>query len=132
MGLIPGSTSTGKFLGANDKDFVDRCTKLLREEIRIMQPKIILTLGKWVPPIISSLCPDLRDKWSGVNNLAEIDQREASLVYPVTFAKGPHPCAVAALTHPSNRQPNVIRRHYKRFLGNEAELALIKDALAYI
>jgi hypothetical protein len=128
MGLIDGPSAIGTFPGARDPAFVSRCLTFLGEQIRVMQPSLILTLGKEVVPVIAELSADLAP-WRKVLSLRKLDQRSAALAYPVAFGGVSHPVAVAALTHPALRHLNVPHRRYKSLVGEEAELALISDAL---
>ncbi len=50
-----------------------------------MQPRLILTLGAYVPSIMAPLSPELKHIWSGVKRLAILDEKKVMLVYPSTF-----------------------------------------------
>ncbi len=129
MGLKAGSEPTGPFPGARNADFVSRCQRFLIEQLRLQQPRLLLTLGKEVPPVLAPLTPELRLAWMGLHTLQEMDQRGVALVDAVRFPDVPHATAVVALTHPANRTPNVRRRRYQGLEGDAAELALLQDAL---
>lgn len=124
MGLIAGSRSTGRFPGATDEGFVNRCIQFLKLQIQVQQPSAILTLGKWVPSLLAKVSPDLI-AWTGKKDFGSIDA-----VGPVkldcTFDALNHNFNVAALTHPCLRDSNVGRRRYKRWTGHRAELEMIK------
>lgn len=128
MGLIDRPSAVGTFPGAKDPGFVHRCRLFLAEQMRAIQPQLILTLGKEVLHVLPELSADLRRGWAGARTLAQLDQRGSALVYPVTFADVAHPVAVAALTHPALRYANIGRRRFGGLEGNEAELALIHQA----
>jgi hypothetical protein len=64
-----------------------------------------------------------------VKRLTALDKEEASLVYPSYFEGVLHPMAVVALTHPAYRHVNVKYRRYGNLKGEEAEQALVRDAL---
>lgn len=129
MGLKEGSKPTGKFPGARDAAFVRRCQWFLLEQVRIQQPRLLLTLGKEVPPVLAPLAPALHEAWAGMRTLCEMDRRGVGLVGPIHFPATPHPTVVVALTHPANRAPNVQRRWYQGLEGDAAEQALLRDAL---
>ncbi len=131
MGLIQGSNALGRFPGARGADFVRRCQKFLILQITIVQPKLLLTLGKEILKAVAALSPDLKS-WSAAENLEMLDQQNNAFVYPATFANVPHSVAVVALTHPALRHLNIGRRRYKSLVGNEAERAMIKDALGKV
>lgn len=46
MGLRDGGNETGRFAGAKDKDFVRRCLTFFDRQLEVVQPKLILALGK--------------------------------------------------------------------------------------
>jgi uracil-DNA glycosylase len=130
MGLIDGPKATGKFPGARDPIFVKQCIDFLAAQIQVAQPRVILTLGKEVPLLLAELSPDLKSVWAGAKNLSELDARAVALVPAARFAGLPAPAVVVALTHPSQRPLNIGRRCYKGLHGDEAEQALLKEALA--
>jgi uracil-DNA glycosylase len=105
------------------------CQNFLLEQIKLMQPRLILTLGAYVPSLMAPLSPELRQVWSGVKRLTTLDKEEASLVYPSYFEGVLRPRAVVALTHPAYRHVNVKYRRYGNLEGDAAEQALVRDAL---
>jgi len=128
MGLRKGKATTGRFPGANDAGFVERCRSFLLRQIELQQPGVILTLGSWVPPFIAALSDELAG-WRGVTSLQDVDHSGA-VVTGVRFgASAGLPCTVAALTHPSLRGSNVHRRRYAGSEGHRAELRILEDAL---
>lgn len=129
MGLIAGDRAVGIFPGSRDDDYVRRCRDFLFEQLRLFQPKLILTLGKEVIPVLAPMSPELARAWTGAQSLSILDSRDAALIYPVRFSSVPHAVAVVALTHPAFRHLNIARRHYCGVAGGEAELALLKAGL---
>lgn len=129
VGLQPGNRAMGPFAGKQNPEFVYWCQNFLLEQIKIMQPRLILSLGAHVPSFLAPLSFELRQVWSGVKRLSTLDEQEAAVIYPSTFEGMLRPTAVVALTHPSYRIVNVKNRRYKELTGDEAEQALVKDAL---
>lgn len=129
MGLKAGSEPTGTFPGARNGDFVRRCQRFLTEQIRLQQPRLLLTLGKEVPPVLAPLAPELCQAWLGLRTLQELDAHGVSLVDSARFPDVQQVTTVVALTHPANRAPNVRRRRYNGLEGDAAEQALLQDAL---
>lgn len=126
MGLREGSATTGRFPGSTDASFVERCREFLGQQIAAQQPRLILTLGKWVPALLAPLAPSLRC-WVGQTTFKELDgagpvQREVSFgdVAGVT---------VVALTHPSLRHAAVRYRRFQGLAGDAAERAMLRRAL---
>ena len=130
VGLQSGDRAIGPFPGERDHEFVCWCQNFLLEQIKLMQPRLILSLGAYVPSILAALSSELRRVWSGVRQLTILDKQEAALVYPSTFVGVLRPIAVVALTHPAYRHVNVKCRQYRNLKGEAAEQALVKDALA--
>ncbi|MEO7000431.1 MAG: hypothetical protein ABI068_01325 [Ktedonobacterales bacterium] len=130
MGLKAGRVATGEFPGARDADFVQRCRAFMLEQLRVTQPRLILSLGTHVPAFLAPLSPALNPTWSNVTSLLQLDTQNAALVPHVQFPSVTHDVTVAAITHPSRRHINVTRRLYKGHQGDDAEALLLRDALA--
>ncbi len=129
MGLRAGSNTTGKFPGAYDHGFVERCRSFLAAQIAIQQPRLILTLGNYVPSILAGLSDDLA-QWRSCHSLTKLDALGVPLVTNVQFvADANWNTTVVALTHPSLRPANVSRRRYKELRGNDAEVAMVREAI---
>lgn len=126
MGVIDGTSSTGKFPGAKDRGFVDQCRQLFTEQIRLQKPSVIFVLGTAIPRLISSMSGDL-SPWAKATSLKKIDEKGA-LFTKVLFTEADHTCAVVSLVHPSYRQRNITYRTQPGMSGNEYELSLIKKA----
>lgn len=132
VGLRAGNHAMGAFAGARDPGFVRQCRTFLLKQLQLMQPRLIFTLGVYVPGFLAPLAPELQSTWSDVTSLRTLDEREVALVYPCTFSGVLLPVAVVALTHPSYRRLNVTSRRYGNQQGNDAEQALVRDALAKV
>lgn len=127
MGLKAGDKPTGVFPGSRDSAFVARCRAFLACQLAMMQPRLILTLGKYAPPVLTPLAPALDAAWSGALTLGEIDTRKAAVVRDVSFPEVTHRVSVVALCHPAQRPPNVARRRYRGYIGDAAEVAMLRD-----
>lgn len=123
------NASSGPFPGARNHSFSYRCHAFLLKQIQTQQPRLVLTLGKEVPPVMAPLARELTAAWVGLANLQEIDGRDKALVRDVQFPGVAHRATVVALTHPANRGPNVKRRRYHDLKGKDAESALVRDGL---
>lgn len=131
MGLRTEGKPTGKFPGAKDAGFVARCLDFFEMQVRVQQPKLILTLGNIVPRYLARRAEKL-DIWRSCQTLTEIDTC-GPVVHPVAFQGVPeHQCAVVALTHPSMRPVNVGRRRYQNEQGNKAEIKMVQDGLVAV
>jgi uracil-DNA glycosylase len=129
VGLQAGNRAVGSFPGERDPEFVCWCQKFLLKQIKLMQPRLILTLGAYVPTFLAPLSPELKHVWSGVKSLTKLDEKGNALVFPSFFEGVLHPIAVLALTHPAYRHVNVKYRRYGNLQGDAAEQALVRDAL---
>jgi uracil-DNA glycosylase len=129
VGLQSGERAIGPFPGQHDHEFVCWCQNFLLEQIKLMQPRLILSLGAYVPSFLAPLSLELGYVWSGVKQLITLNKQEAALVCPSNFVGVLHPIAVVALTHPAYRQVNVKNRRYRNLEGEAAEQALVKDAM---
>jgi Uracil-DNA glycosylase len=126
MGLRNSTKMTGTFPGSRDKAFVNRNLEFLRFQIETIQPKIIITLGMPPASLLSNISSDLV-KWKDGKAFSIADN---GIVFNTHFDN--INCTCIALEHPSMRNSNVKRRSYRDFTGNDAEIRMLKDALALI
>jgi uracil-DNA glycosylase len=127
MGLRKGVSTMGKFPGSKDRGFVDRCREFLNVQIQVQRPKLILTLGSWVPAFIAATSNDL-SHWGKAKSFALIDA-ESPMVLNAQFSEAGHTAHVIALTHPCLRNSNVGRRRFGRFRGHRAEMKMLEKVL---
>ena len=128
MGLREGRKTVGEFPGSSDVEFVRRCREFLGRQLSAQRPRVILTLGAWVPSLIAPLSPELCG-WLNVRSFDQLDSvgpviHEATI--PDSLLEG---VSVVALTHPSFRALNVERRRYHELRGDAAELAMLQAAI---
>lgn len=123
MGLRKTESMTGKFPGFKNEDFVSRNIEFLLFQINVIKPKLIITLGKYSAELVSKLSDDL-NSW---RNYRALRQPDIGLKKDIKINGNILTCV--ALEHPSMRRSNVKRRRYKNFVGNEAEVRMLKDAL---
>jgi hypothetical protein len=122
MGLRAVGPETGRFPGANDRRYADRCVTFFRRQIEVARPKIILTLG----------LEPLRFLGHGVfgfrppGRMLRCDQ----IFAPLAVSHGE--VALVALTHPALYFANVGRRRFGYCGGIEAERAMVRAAKAVI
>lgn len=122
---VMGLATTGPFPGRNDGAFATRCQRFLRTQLAAQRPRLILTLGRWVPRLLAPLSADL-EAWSEAKTFAQID--EAPMRAPVRFPMAIQ-SVVVALVHPSLRHLAVRLRRYKGLQGDDAEVAMLRDGL---
>lgn len=128
MGLRKDGPPTGPFIGSKCPDFTARCRAFFRKQLASQRPRLILSLGVWVPSFIAPLSATLSD-WTGLNSFAEIDD-VGPVRHGVAFTGTPVDAAsVVCLTHPSLRGPNVRRRRYRGLAGDDAERRMVEDAI---
>lgn len=129
MGLREGKTTTGPFPGAASPEFVKRCEEFFLLQAAMQRPALILALGAQVPAFLARLSPELAS-WASLKTFPARDAADGSLVEGVTFGSpSAHSCVVASLVHPSFRPSNIRHRHWRTFVGDVAELALVREAL---
>jgi len=129
MGLRAGSQNTGRFPGARDAAYVERCRSFLLEQLRAQEPRVILSLGSHVPAFLAPLSPDL-GPWKGAKVLARLDERGVPVISGAEFRGLPGlSVSVVALVHPSLRPASVGRRRYGGLTGDAAEIAMLQEAL---
>ena len=128
MGLIEGEENTGEFPGVDDPGFVQRCRSFLAKQIAVQKPRLILTLGSYVPEFIVPLSSHL-EAWRGYETFGDLDA-SGPLINGVRFkGASEQPATVVALVHPSMRKSNVRHRRYRGLKGEAAELAMLREAI---
>src|SRR5919199_1543727 len=90
MGLIDGPTNVGRFPGAADPAFSARCVAFLAEQLAMLQPRVVVTLGSAALPLVARLAEGLERAWANAGGLVALDRRGAALRYPVHFDRVPH------------------------------------------
>jgi hypothetical protein len=129
MGLRRDDKTTGRFPGSNDEAFLERCRAFFCRQLEAQQPRLILTLGAWVPRFLAPMADQLIH-WRGLRNLKAIDAIEQAVRHAVEFTHASAPsCSVVCLTHPSLRGANVGRRKFRSIDGPAAESAMVAEGI---
>lgn len=122
MGLRVSGPETGRFCGARDSNFVNRCAIFFGRQLAVARPRLILLLGR------EPLCM-LGPRLLGIQPPSTL--MACDNFYPrVDLSHGY--AAVVVLTHPSLYHANVGRRRYRGLVGADAEAAMVRDATAAI
>lgn len=119
VGLKAGDDPTGPFPGATDPGFRSWCRDFLAEQIVVMRPAVVATLGTEARQFLSTMSPELA-AWAPRPNPAP---------GLVGIQLGGVATTAAALFHPSGYHGSLGRRRYGGFSGLGAEAALLKEAL---
>jgi|SRR5665213_3771511 len=128
MGLRSGDKTTGIFPGAPDDRFRRHCQDFLLKQLSVQRPRLVITLGMQVPPVIAELSDQLTP-WITERGIRKIDEAGALRTH-VTFRQLPgFTTTVVALLHPSLRHASLRHRTYRGRRGLEAERALLRDAV---
>lgn len=119
-------------MGARDKAFTRRCADFLSLQISVQRPRLIVSLGAFVPPFLSKLSPEL-GAWAPWQRFATIDSFNTGLVRNAIFAgTGDSVVSVVALVHPCYRHLNVKMRRFtdktgRTHTGDGAEVAMLVE-----
>lgn len=122
MGLRAEGRETGRFPGARDRNFVERCAAFFRRQMEAVQPKIILTLGMEPLRVLGSEVFG----FTVPRRLFLCDR-----IYGPFLAKHGE-VAVVPLTHPSWYLRNVARRRFCGETGIAAEIAMVQAAKSLV
>lgn len=128
MGLVAGCDSTRTVPGMRDAGFLERCRAFFLQQVRLIQPSVILALGTKVPPFLAPLSAETR-VWCNATTWAQIDRNDGGLVRGAQFPGLNTSVNIACLLHPSFRGPNLHRRQFGAHLGAAAERAIVAAAL---
>ena len=127
MGLRQGAKTTGNFPGAKDSDFVGRCQEFFIQQLQSQEPRLIITLGTYVPKFLSRLSPNLTS-WKKSGGFKRIDEEKTALITDVKFDNVDIKCTIVAILHPSFRLSNVRHRKWEDLEGHQAEIAMLSKA----
>ncbi len=119
VGLKAGDDPTGRFPGAADAEFGAWCRSFLEEQIEIMKPRVVATLGSDSRRFLATMAPELTGWGPSRNPPPGV----------VRTQLGGQATAAVALLHPSGYHGSLGRRRYGEFTGLEAEAALLRAAL---
>lgn len=130
MGLRTNDKILGKSPAFKNIDFIELCKKYFIEQLNVCKPKIIISLGTYVPLFLQSLFDDdnfefFRKKIS----FKEIDKNNKSVLYNIKLKNYSQKVNIIFLTHPSLYFVNVRWRKYQGKEKMEAEIQMIKDCL---
>lgn len=120
VGLLDAASNVGSPLGHRDPAFRDDCRSLLGRQVALQRPRLILSLGRFVPNFLASLSPDLAG-WRDTTTFRAIDAAG-----PVRAARiAGQATVVVALVHPCHRHITAAYRTYDGRVGHAAELAMV-------
>jgi hypothetical protein len=119
VGLKAGDEPTGTFPGASDPTFSAWCRSFLNEQMAVMRPRVVASLGTDARQFVATMAPELA-AWAPRPNPPPGVVR--------THLGGVSATAVALL-HPSGYHGSLGRRRYGDFRGLDAEAVLLGDAL---
>ena len=129
MGLVKGSISTGAFPGANDAEFVARCRAFFVEQLKALQPRVVIVLGVQTPRHLAAVAPELA-RWERVRTFKHLDESGAALVKAAHVPGVDAAFSAVVVAHPSLGFANRRHRKFNGLIGDVAEAALIAAALA--
>ena len=111
-------------------DFLELCKKYFIEQLNVCKPKIIISLGTYVPLFLHSLFDDDNFDFFRKNiSFKEIDNNNKSVLFNIKLKNYSQKVNIVFLTHPSLYFVNVRWRKYQGKEKMEAEIQMIKDCL---
>ena len=138
MGLCKGSDNKS-YRGRNDPNFRAACLNFLKAQIEFQRPRLILTLGVKVPPLLAAASEDLK-AWNGHEKRRSCDReiRLTELDSKPIFEKATfvlddgstHVCTVTAIAHPSDRRNGARRLPIGFPRGIDGEIELVRAGWA--
>ncbi len=119
VGLKAGDEPSGTFPGAADTAFSAWCRNFLEEQIAVMRPSVVASLGTDARQFLSAMAPELAAWAPRPNPPPGVVQAQLGGVTTTAVA----------LLHPSGYYGSLGRRRYGDFSGLDAEAALLREAL---
>ena len=134
MGVRVAEKNTGKSPALAYPDFIGECMTLLKEQISLQKPDLIICLGMIPIKLLGLLSKYILARFITIESYSEIDSYGLSLLRQFNFDNlGDFSTTVAVIVHPSFRHINQKFRKYSsngyQWEGEKAELELLKDAL---
>lgn len=127
MGLHERTQNTGRMKGASDLAYDEWSTRFLERQISLMRPRLIVSLGRYVPPFLARMSSGLR-VWKTWPGYAALDGQGHSLVEDAEIA-GVR-TTVVALIHPSRRELSLRFRQFGGATGDDAEVQLLRKGMS--
>jgi hypothetical protein len=137
MGAISGEKNVGKTPGCHDTVYLKFCQRMFFYQLEVQRPRLIVALGKWVPPFLFKLDQENLKHWKS-EYFTERDKAlngRGAVVNSASFrtdeagSVSENMCVVASILHPSLRGPNLHRRSYAGCNEGDAEIGILRDAL---
>lgn len=121
-------SNTGKSPSLKDTAFLKDCLSLLEFQINLQRPKAIICLGLIPITLLGYLSKDLHLKFILIEDFKEIDKRGLAVNKEIKFNSIlDYRATIGVLTHPSFRRLNAKQRKFSGFVGNEAEIQILKN-----
>ena len=128
IGLIVGKSMTEQFPGLRDNAFVARCKQFLMEQMLLVQPRVLVVLGKEPARLVAELSPDLRP-WRTDFKFKVLDEAGFGLIRSAAFSFLSHQVNCVVLVHPCYPVNTRLRR-FAGFQKREAEVEMLRAAVS--
>lgn len=126
LGLVKGSDPTRDHSGETDPEFRRLCAEVLAEQVAIMQPRLIATLGLAALNFVGTAYEDERLQPWNVKRMKDVTTTANTLLPEVLI--GGHQTRAVALYHPSLIHASSRNRTWGEHTGYDAEVALLQEA----
>ena len=124
FGLRRGKTSVGRSPGWNATSYVALCKDALQIQIRAVQPKAIVCLGRDAPELLAQIVAT-RLPWNEARTFRDIDVAGQALITGARIEG--RAVELAILVHPSHRRINAKYRSFNGKTGHPAEVELLRE-----
>ena len=117
-----------KYTGQKPSDytknyFTEYCRSILRKELEIQKPKLIIVLGLKAARFLSIFHPDMQE-WANINSISKADQQGYSIIKNVPLTESSK-STLALIAHPVGRHVHIAGRKFGKFSGNKAEVEML-------
>lgn len=130
MELIDGTRNLQNCRGLRDPGFRFRCSTFLQCQLEMIEPSLVLVLGRDAASMVAQLSPEASAMWGSAGTWRQIDANDGGFIREAKFLGLSAPIRIAVIVHPSMRNSNVGSRQYHGLSGAEAEEQILTDAFA--
>ncbi len=120
------NTGASKAFKKGNEIFLNENCNFFKEQLKAVQPELIICLGVQIPRFIGGCFPDQLPLLEMVRSFNDLDRLRKSGIFKLKYEGGE--ATIIFITHPSRYYPNVTKRNGGK--GKEFEADLIAKVIS--